>query len=259
MLKLLDLYCGGGGAAMGYHYAGITNITGVDNNPKMTRHYPFKVIHDDAIEYLKRHGAEYDIIHASPVCLKYSQSTEVARKNGKTYPDDIKKLRSELLAISKPYIIENVRRAPLKNPILLCGSMFGLHVSRHRLFESNLFIMGVPEHTSPCPYRGKHAPMGYAPSGKIITVTGRMGNMPWVQKAMRIPWLKGDAMGKAIPPAYTYFIGRKILPQIFKATHIFTPNKRKCMVTGWSKKNLQITFSDGTHTITVRQRLRRKS
>ena len=132
-MKLLDLFCGAGGAAMGYHRAGFDDITGVDIKP-MPR-YPFKFIQGDALEYLAAHGAEYDVIHASPPCQAYS-IMQHANHMRKDHPDLVDSVRDALKQTGKPWIIENVPGAPLIDPILLCGLSFGLRVIRHRLFES---------------------------------------------------------------------------------------------------------------------------
>lgn len=63
--RLLDLFCGAGGAAMGYYRAGF-EVVGVDIKPQ--KHYPFEFHQADALEYLVEHGREFDAIHASPPC-----------------------------------------------------------------------------------------------------------------------------------------------------------------------------------------------
>jgi DNA (cytosine-5)-methyltransferase 1 len=139
-MKLLDLYCGAGGAAMGYHRAGF-EVVGVDINPQ--KHYPFEFHQGDAIEYLREQGKEFDVIHASPPCQRYSKS--VKKINRKNHPDLIFNTRTQLITSCRPYIIENVPGSPLINPIVLCGTMFGLDVKRHRLFESNAILTNPPQ------------------------------------------------------------------------------------------------------------------
>jgi DNA (cytosine-5)-methyltransferase 1 len=141
MRRLLDLFCGGGGAAMGYSQAGFT-IVGVDIHPQP--HYPFAFVLADALEYLALYGQRFDVIHASPPCQAYSALKHLART---THLALIKPVREALRATGRPYVIENVVGAPLDTTLLLCGSMFGLEtpcgaqLRRHRLFESNVLLM----------------------------------------------------------------------------------------------------------------------
>jgi DNA (cytosine-5)-methyltransferase 1 len=150
-MRLLDLFCGAGGAAMGYYRAGYTEIVGVDIHPQ--KRYPFTFVQGDALEYLAAHGHEFDLIHASPPCQAYSRARML---QGNDHPDLVGPTRELLIASGKPYIIENVVGAPLINPIRLTGTMFGLLTVRPRLFESNL---PIPMLLEP-PFAGKHAKMG---------------------------------------------------------------------------------------------------
>lgn len=140
--RLLDLFCGAGGAAMGYHRAGF-EVVGVDLKPQ--KHYPFEFHQADALEFLAEHGREFDVIHASPPCQAH---TSLKNLHDKDYPELIEPTRRLLEKTGLPYIIENVVGAPLRNPILLCGSSFGLRVRRHRLFESNWFLIAPPVATN---------------------------------------------------------------------------------------------------------------
>jgi DNA (cytosine-5)-methyltransferase 1 len=109
---------------MGYSLAGF-NVVGVDIKPQPR--YPFEFHQADAIEYVQAHGREFDAIHASPPCQAYSMTQRIA---GKTHPDLVGATRAALQATGKPYVIENVPGAPLVDPVLLVGSMFGLRTMR---------------------------------------------------------------------------------------------------------------------------------
>ena len=207
--RLLDLFCGAGGAAVGYHRAGFTEIVGVDHKP-MPR-YPFEFVQADALEYLREHGQEFDVIHASPPCQAYSRS----RNNGaaKPCPMLVPDVRACLQQTGRPWVIENVEGAPLHFPVLICGAYFGLGIAgydlpRHRLFESSHLIM-VP----PCQHR----------RGRTIGIYGGGTNQAHRQKlgrnireaekrsAMGIDWMTRKELTQAIPPAYTEWIGRRLL------------------------------------------------
>ena len=189
---------------MGYHLAGF-DVVGVDieKQPK----YPFEFVQSDALEYLEAHWHEYDVIHASPPCQAFTKAGKEHRKKGKVYADFLSLTREALKNTGKPYIIENVPDAPMENPIMLCGAMFGLKTYRHRLFESNvpLYVPDHPVHTSP------NAKMGRPPKkGEFIQVVGHFSGVPFAREAMGIDWLGQKELAQAIPPAYTEFLGLQL-------------------------------------------------
>jgi len=212
-MKLLDLFCGAGGAGMGYHLAGF-DVVGVDINPQPN--YPFEFHQADALEYLELHGHEFDVIHASPPCQKFSIITR-ATGNEHKHPDLIEPTRELLEMAGKPYVIENVMRAPLVNALKLCGTMFGLKVIRHRLFECNPPIYFSP--TCQCKDKhtqigGKHGFLGGTYQDKMegyITVVGATFKREVGAWAMGIDWMSRKELSQAIPPAYTKYIGGLLL------------------------------------------------
>jgi DNA (cytosine-5)-methyltransferase 1 len=150
---------------------------------------------------------DFDVIHASPPCQKYSTGSAVARKRGKTYPDLVEPTRLMLIASGKPYIMENVRPAPLHPDICLDGSMFGLSVKRPRVFETN--IEGIPVRPRDTSNQGT------ALDGDIVTVAGSggggMSRKVYWGLAMGIDWMNKNELREAIPPAYTHWIGVQVL------------------------------------------------
>lgn len=205
MEKLLDLYCKAGGAGMGYHRAGY-EVTGVDIEPQPK--YPFKFIQADAIAYLLEFGHLYDVIHASPVCKRYSSITKTAG-TADNHPDQVAELRNVLKAIGKPYVIENVEGAPLFNPLMLCGTMFGLNVIRHRLFETNPVVWFAP---FSCNHSKRVVKHGRKPNREkhYAAVTGHFSDVEFAGDSMGIDWMGQAELSQAIPPAYTEFIGKQL-------------------------------------------------
>ncbi len=212
-MRLLDLYCGAGGAAMGYHQAGF-DIVGVDTKPQPN--YPFEFVQADAIEYLMKYGCNFSVIHASPPCQRYSVASKNHNGKPKSHPDLVKVTRSALNATSALWIIENVVGAPLKNPILLCGTMFNrLRVLRHRLFESNCKLC-VPKHKKhPLCFTVDKRKSHYGKLDEMtafVQVTGG-GNcsVRAAKSAMQIGWMTKKQLNNAIPPAYTKHIGLQLI------------------------------------------------
>lgn len=192
---MLDLFCKAGGAGYGYHLAGY-DVTGVDVEPQPN--YPFTFCQADAMTY-PLDG--FDLIHASPPCQAYS---EAGKLRGNEHPRLIEPTRSRLAASGIPYVIENVVGAPLIDPVMLCGAMFGLRTYRHRLFEAS-FTIPMPEHPE---HVVRQAKMGRPPAaGEFIQVVGHTGAVDEARAAMGIWWMTSDELAQAIPPAYTVHIG----------------------------------------------------
>lgn len=213
--KLLDLFCGAGGAGEGYRRAGF-EVTGVDIHPQ-PRYAAGTFIQSDAIAYALAYGWQYDAIHASPPCQIHSG---MGRIHGDTYKarhvDLIPQTRFALETLGLPYVIENVAgaRAALRNPLMLCGAQFGLQVYRHRYFESNMFLF-APPHT---PHHDQTPPAGQGRSPKgFISITG--GGIYGVTQserfaAMGIDWMTNTELTEAIPPAYTEYLGRQLMQHV---------------------------------------------
>ena len=205
--KMLDLFCGAGGAGHGYHLAGF-NVLGVDIEPQPR--YPFNFAQTDALEYLSRlvesdNVEMFDAVHASPPCQGYA-ATRVLQ--AKEHPMLIEDTRELLRRSGKPYVIENVPGAPLINPVRLNGQLFGLMVDRERWFECAGF--DAPFVLLPPPRRA--VKMGRkVKEGDVIQVVGHFSNVDYARRAMGIDWMTGRELAQAIPPAYTEFIGRQLL------------------------------------------------
>lgn len=204
--QLLDLYCGAGGAAMGYARAGF-EVTGVDIHPQPR--YPFPFVQADALDFLKTGDiSQFDVLRASPVCKGFSLAGYFHHSHER-YENQIPLIRDLFRTSGKPYEIENVGRAPLIRAIMLCGAMFELRVYRHRYFESNLLLF-QPEHR-------KHmvraaSPGAIAKDGEFWCVGGHFGQKLEAAAAMGIDWMDNqESIAQAIPPAYTYWIAQQML------------------------------------------------
>jgi DNA (cytosine-5)-methyltransferase 1 len=197
------LFCGAGGAAVGYERAGF-EVVGVDIRPQPR--YPFEFHQADALAI---EWAGFDVIHASPPCQKYSQLRNLGKQAHMPRFDLIEPVRArirEMLADRDfPYVIENVVGAPLESPVTLCGSTFGLRVRRHRLFESNLAIPQLP-----CAHTRKSVGV-YGDHPQVSVGMNRAHTLAEASEAMGIDWMTWPELCEAIPPAYTEHIGLRLL------------------------------------------------
>lgn len=190
---------------MGYHRAGFEVVgVDIDSQPR----YPFEFHRADALEFPL---AGFDAIHASPPC---QQHTKAQKLQGNAHPDLIVPVRQLLKQAGVPYVIENVPGAPLENPVMLCGTMFGLRLYRHRLFETN-FPFTAPLH-------GQHwlrqVKMGRPPGPQdILQPVGNFSGVQEARYAMEMPWASQAGLREAIPPAYTEYIGGQLMAAIEEA------------------------------------------
>ncbi len=219
-MRLLDLFCGAGGAAMGYHRAGFDDIVGIDIGPQPN--YPFRFIQADALAPPVDLDT-FDLVHASPPCQAH---TALSVMHNAREHDDLIPATRELLAGHR-FVIENVPGAPLLNPVQLCGTAFKLGTNasdgwrdlrRHRLFEST-FPMLVPACSHNGPTIGLYG--DHARDRRRNERTGESGvdfpdrdKLRLGREAMGMPWAeRWREITEAIPPAYTEYIGRAFLEQ----------------------------------------------
>ncbi len=207
-MKLLDLYCGVGGASVGYARAGF-EVTGIDL--KHGKRYPYTYVRADVLEVIKDidYLRQFDVIHASPPCQTHSITQHLRNAQGKSTSkiDLIPQTRQSLIESGVNYIIENVPGSPLINPVQLCGSSFGLKVRRHRLFESNMPIKG-----SICNHKLQGRPVGvYGSLNDEIPNGGKTATtIDEARKAMDMDWAIWTELVEAIPPAFTQYLGEQI-------------------------------------------------
>lgn len=210
---------------MGYHRAGF-DVFGVDLNRAALSRYPFHHRRADAVQYIRDHGAKFDAIAASPPCKVHTVAAVLHTEDLDsmlfpipTHTDLIPDTREALEATGKPWVIENVVGAGLRDPLVLCGTMFGLGAEcvgagwrqlwRHREFESNVQL------TAPGPCDHKTRAMSIFGGGGGLRPNGDYyANVPEAQIALDCPWMSQHGVSQAIPPAYTKHIGRQLLEAI---------------------------------------------
>lgn len=196
--RLLDLFCGAGGASMGYYQAGF-DVVGVDILPQ--KNYPFTFVQADALGFSL---TGFDAIHASPPCQGYSRMRHLPWLKGKTYPLLIPELWQRLSVCGVPWVIENVEDAPMPSSVVLCGYTLGLPLYRHRRFGST-FAFRSPHHL-------RHTKI--IRPGRMLGNRGRI--LTW-ERATHLPnamgcwWMTLHEVSQAIPPVYTQWIGRQLI------------------------------------------------
>lgn len=202
--KVLDLFCCQGGAGKGYADAGF-DVTGVDLDPQPR--YPYEFVQADALEAVRIYAPQFGFVHSSPPC---QFDSDCQRIQGRDHADLIGPTRDALNATGLPWVIENVRGAvdKLRNPVMLCGAMFGLKTYRHRYFETGGgFTFAAPEHpvhTAPQAKMGR--PVRAGEFGQYI---GNFSGVEAARQDLGVPWMNRDGIRECIPPVYAEYIGNE--------------------------------------------------
>lgn len=232
--RLLEIGGCEGGASKGYEDAG-WEVTAVDLDPAALGHNPatYTIVADGLI-YLAEHGHEYDAVHMSWPCQKWTANG--ANPNADAWPDLITPSRPLVERLGIPYVYENVPKSPLRRDLVLCGQMFGLTavdtdgtrllLDRHRVFESNVALR-LPEgarSVSPhrCGTRGVQWAGVYGGARKDkhearhVRKGGYAPPAAEVQSALLggVPWMTGKGRKECIPPAYARHVGTLLLEAI---------------------------------------------
>lgn len=206
--RLLDLFCGAGGCSTGYHRAGF-DVVGVDIEPQPR--YPFEFIKADAMTY-PLDG--FDAIGASPICYGWSKMRDCRPGMKDDQPDLITPLRPRLIATGVPYVIENLRGAPLINPVQVCGSGLGLRLQRHRRFECSFPAWGAPCAHGQNPWNPAYKHATGRKRRRVPVIGEWRVPEPLQQQAMGIDWMTLPELQEAIPPAYTEYIGAQLMEHL---------------------------------------------
>lgn len=207
----MDLYCGQGGASMGYYLAGF-DVIGVDNKPQPN--YPFAFIRRDALSVLGDDTmlSEFDAIHASPPC---NSETNLRYTTKRDYPDLLTptmRLLNDLLDI--PWVVENVESTTkMRGSVTLCGTHFNLGAEgrvlrRHRRFLAS-FELPWPGRCwcTGQPSGGVYGCLG----GRRTSFNGYTFSPDSARLAMGIDWMSAKGLTLAIPPDYTRWVGEQVL------------------------------------------------
>jgi DNA (cytosine-5)-methyltransferase 1 len=218
---LLDLFCGAGGAAVGYHRAGF-DVVGVDI--KHQPHYPFPFVQGDALVTLDalidgcvmgnatvgawRLG-DFAAVHASAPCQAYAEAATTRKRAD--HPDLLDPTRERLIASGKPYVIENIATAPMPTSVLLCGATFRLPIIRHRRFEVEPELVLLP---SCCPQRSHARAVTHGPG--FYPYARGSWEAAWRKHVLPVvwPWMTLAEAGQAIPPAYTEHLGSHLIDHL---------------------------------------------
>lgn len=197
--RLLDVCSGAGGCSTGYYRAGF-NVTGIDHEPQPR--YPFTFVQADAFDYIEKYAAAFDVVHVSPPCQAYSRAT-AWRGDRSRHPDLIAAMRSTLMVTGCAYVIETVQegRGLLRDPLMLCGTMLGLNLQRHRYFECSWPLRGPDLR---CQHRPENMSFDH----------GKKQRESVYRSAMGCAWMTIKESRQAIPPVYCEFIGKQLIEHL---------------------------------------------
>ncbi|MFD4830176.1 DNA methylase [Streptomyces uncialis] len=212
--RVLDLFCGAGGAGAGYWRAGF-DVVGVDISPRPT--YPYTFVQGDALDAMREMGQDFDLVHTSPPCQASTALTKGTNRGRRHHIDLIPQVRELCEWYGVPWVIENVPGADIRRDLTLCGEQFGLGVIRHRHFEIGWIGADPAVQPAHVPHRGpvrgwRHGVWRDGPYIAAYGKGGGKGSVAEMQAAMDITWTSvHEELTEAIPPAYTCYLGEQFI------------------------------------------------
>lgn len=170
---------------------GTVTRVGIDPDPN-----PFStVIQADARD--PPISGSFDLAVAHPPCQRWSVATLGGGSDPESHPDYIDDAREVCQRLADHYIIENVRDAPLRDPVVLSGGMFGMGIHYPRAFETSFWV--------PCPDKAPR----FRPDSGPLAEQRKTGNA-WVgtndgwrlAKGYAFDWPARDLKRHAVPAPY---------------------------------------------------------
>lgn len=194
-IKVLDICCCSGVSAEGIIQAG-AQVLGVDI--VKPSYYPGTFLLQDATTLTVDFLRKFDFVWASPPCQLFSDGTAVARAKGKHYPNLIPHVTELMNSAGVPGAMENVCESGIRPDFMLCGTMFGMNLQRHRHIQC---FHWQPKYTKLyCnhePYRGNY----------LVLAGGFKGSVHYAAEVMRCyPGRLRSEIKEGVPPAYSKFV-----------------------------------------------------
>lgn len=232
-MRLLDLCACEGGASVGYQRAG-WHVTAVDLDDAALARNPADVtVKADALGYLAENWRDYDAYHLSAPCQRWCANG--ANPAAAEYPDLITPGRVLLEATGRPWVMENVWKAPLRRDLILCGRHFDLtavdtdgtllNLKRHRVFESNVPLESPGKCTHPraLQWAGVY---GGARKDKVEARLVRKGGYVPPDASVQsrllggVDWMTGKGRKECIPPIYAEYVGVQLAAEIVRRREV---------------------------------------
>lgn len=210
MFKVADLCCGVGISGDGYRGAGM-EVTGFDNDPKCAKYYPGEFRCTDILTLTADFLAQYDLVHLGAPCQHWSQMCRCRPELAALYPDLITPMRpvlDELSARGVPYVIENVEDCDVLRPdrtTMLCGTMFGRELYRHRKIETGgglvLQQLWHPRHVKRASKAGHWEP------GTVMSIAGHIAPIAMARELMGVTrYMPREQLVEAAPAYYMAYV-----------------------------------------------------
>lgn len=217
--RVLDIGCGAGISSDGY--ASYFDVTGIDNDPKVRRYYPYEFVCGDALKLDPGYLWQFDLIHLGGPCQPWSKMMSCRPGLREEYTDLIEPLRPVLVESGVPFVIENVEGAPLKDPVWLCGLMFDKELYRHRGFEAGnglvLPALHHPEHVKPASKAGHWVP------GTVMSIAGHVAPIGMARELMGVTrYVPREMLTEAAPAYMTAYVAAHAAAHLSREAALWT-------------------------------------